>query len=152
MPWLCLQRGLVASGGALLTFRKKVPFRTGQLEPAGPAPVGGAHLGWPCLDGRRVGGFCRGLQGMAAGTVLDSLVYLFVYLFLREYVSRGGAEGEELFFFFMFILRERNSQAGSALSAQSPTWGSNSSELCKYDLRQNQKSDVYLTESPRYPQ
>ena len=87
----------MASGGALLTFRKKVPFRTGQLEPAGPAPVGGAHLGWPCLDGRRVGGFCRGLQGMAAGTVLDSLVYLVVYIFLNETrLNRSSITGETL--------------------------------------------------------
>ena len=38
---------------------------------------------------------------------------MLIYLFLSEVTSRGGAERE----------RERESQAGSELSAQSPTWG-----------------------------
>ena len=50
-----------------------------------------------------------------------TLTYSFkkkVYLFLREreHTSQGGAEREG----------DRGSEAGSALTADSPTWGSNS--------------------------
>ena len=44
------------------------------------------------------------------------LFFFYVYLFLRERASEGGAEREG----------DRGSQAGSTLSAQGPTRGSNS--------------------------
>ena len=67
-------------------------------------------------------------------------LFFNVYLFLRESVSRGGAERDT----------HTESKAGSSseLSAQSPTQGSNSQSVRSWP---EPKSDTQPTEPPRHP-
>ena len=63
---------------------------------------------------------------------------MFIYCGQRQSMSRGGAERQG----------DTESKAGSKLSAQSPTWGSNSQTARSWP---EPKSDAQLTEPPRHP-
>ena len=70
-------------------------------------------------------------------------------LFILPYLNTSPPPA---FFFKRETKREadRESQAGSTLLVQSPTWGS-ISQTWDHDLSQNQEPDAQLTEPPRRP-
>ena len=74
----------------------------------GRAPSAGSGLPGPCFGTF----FCCRHWGLSAGLHLKALSFHIYVFILRERESGGGAERG----------RERESQAGSVLSAQSPTW------------------------------